>query len=246
MVGSLEVYERCKFVNLMTASDIPAPWLEVEDGRLRPMADWATISALATAGGTLVLAAATFASVRSANRSARLAQRSLELGLRPLLMPSRLEDAAQKIQWGDAHWAHVEGGRASVEVADSNIYLAMSVRNPGTGVAVLQAWQAEPLDVATAGGPRPDLDRFRSHVRDLYIPAGDIGFWQAAIRDPNDAAYPGVLQAIERRQPLMVDVLYGDHESGRRIITRFTVSPAKESEWLCAVVRHWNLDQRDG
>ena len=44
----------------------------------------------------------------------------------------------------------------------------------------------------------------------------------------------------------MVDVLYGDHESGRRIITRFTVSPAKESEWLCAVVRHWNLDQRDG
>ena len=51
------------------------------------MADWATISALATAGGTLVLAVATFASVRSGNRAARLAERSLELGLRPLLMP---------------------------------------------------------------------------------------------------------------------------------------------------------------
>jgi hypothetical protein len=34
------------------------------------MADWVTISALATAGGTLILAVATFASVRSANRAA--------------------------------------------------------------------------------------------------------------------------------------------------------------------------------
>jgi hypothetical protein len=41
------------------------------------VADWVTISALATAGGTLVLAGATFASVRSANRSSRLAERSL-------------------------------------------------------------------------------------------------------------------------------------------------------------------------
>ena len=55
------------------------------------MADWVTISSLATAGdrwrplatagGTLVLAVATFSSVRSANRSARVAERSLLAGL---------------------------------------------------------------------------------------------------------------------------------------------------------------------
>jgi hypothetical protein len=56
------------------------------------MADWVTISSLATAGGTLVLAAATFASVRSGNRSARIAERALQVGMRPLLTPSRLED----------------------------------------------------------------------------------------------------------------------------------------------------------
>ena len=39
------------------------------------MPDWATISSLATAGGTLVLAVATFASVRSANRAAHSAER---------------------------------------------------------------------------------------------------------------------------------------------------------------------------
>jgi len=38
------------------------------------MADWVTISSLATAGGTLVLAAGTFASVRSANRASRVAE----------------------------------------------------------------------------------------------------------------------------------------------------------------------------
>jgi hypothetical protein len=63
------------------------------------MADWAIISSLATAGGTLVLAAATFASVRSANRAARVAERTLLIQLRPLLMPSRLEDPTEKIIW---------------------------------------------------------------------------------------------------------------------------------------------------
>jgi hypothetical protein len=59
--------------------------------------DWTTVSSLATGVGTLVLAVATFASVRSANRAARAAERSLLAGLRPLLVPSRLQDADQKV-----------------------------------------------------------------------------------------------------------------------------------------------------
>src|ERR687884_1782474 len=133
------------------------------------MMDWATISALITAAGTLVLAVATFASVRSANRSARIAERALQVGLRPLLMPSRLEDPVQKIRWVDEHWARVEGGRASVEVAEGNIYLAMSVRNAGNGIAVLQAWHVE-TQLMPAGQP-PERDQFRPHTRDLYIAA---------------------------------------------------------------------------
>ena len=59
------------------------------------MTDWATISSLATAGGTLVLAVATFSSVKSANRSARLAERSLMVGLRPVLVPSACDQPAR-------------------------------------------------------------------------------------------------------------------------------------------------------
>ena len=69
------------------------------------MADWPTIAQLGTAAGTLGLAAATFASVRSANRAARTAERSLLAGLRPLLVPSRLQDAEQKVMWQDQHFA---------------------------------------------------------------------------------------------------------------------------------------------
>jgi hypothetical protein len=39
--------------------------------KLDPMADWVTISVLSDGRGTLALAAATFASTRSANRAAR-------------------------------------------------------------------------------------------------------------------------------------------------------------------------------
>jgi len=78
-------------------------------------ADWVTISALATAGGTLVLAVATFASVRSANRAARVAEQSLLVGLRPLLVPSRLEDPAQKVAFAEGEYLVVPGGSAVAE-----------------------------------------------------------------------------------------------------------------------------------
>src|SRR5262249_16199454 len=79
------------------------------------MADWVTISSLATAGGTLVLAVATFASVRSANRAARVAEHALQVGLRPVLTPSRPEDPPEKVNFGDDRWFHVPAGGALLE-----------------------------------------------------------------------------------------------------------------------------------
>ena len=68
------------------------------------MADWVTISALASAGGTLVLAGVTVASVRSANRAARVAEQSLLAAQRPLLIPSRTEDPAVKAGFQEDDW----------------------------------------------------------------------------------------------------------------------------------------------
>src|SRR3954451_9184602 len=103
-------------------------------------ADWVTISSLATAGGTLVLAIATFGSVRSANRAARVAERALLAGLRPVLAPARPEDPPQDISWGDGHWTHLVGGEAGVEATDEHVYLSMPLRNVGNGIAVILGW----------------------------------------------------------------------------------------------------------
>ena len=97
------------------------------------MTDWATVASLATAGGTLILALATFASVRSAHRAARVAEYSMQIGIRPLLLPSRLDAPTQKIMWSDEHWASLAGGQAVAEIVDANVYLAMSLRNSGSG-----------------------------------------------------------------------------------------------------------------
>ena len=107
-------------------------------------ADWATISSLATAGGTLVLAVATFASVRSGNRAARAAERSLLIGIRPLLMPSHPQDVEQKIMFVDSHWVKAPGGGATAEAVDGAIYLTLSLRNAGSGMAVLHGWVFHP------------------------------------------------------------------------------------------------------
>jgi hypothetical protein len=73
-----------------------------------------------------------------------------------------------------------------------------------------------------------------------------MSFWQAAIREADDTARAGVLGAIGRREPLSIDLLYGDHEGGQRTISRFAATPAgDEPIWLCSVIRHWNLDRQD-
>lgn len=210
------------------------------------MADWVTISSLATAGGTLVLAAATFASVRSANRAARVAERSLLVGLRPLLVPSRLDAPAEKVGFADDKWVLVPGGGAVAEAADGAVYLALSLRNVGSGIAVLHGWRffAERL-LSSAAADHAPLEEFTRLTRDLYVPAGDVGFWQGTFRDPDSSEFAAARRAIEARESLTVELLYGDYEGGQRVISRFALIPRDDGKWIAAAGRHWNLDGAD-
>ena len=207
---------------------------------------WVTISALATAVGTLVLAAATFASVKSANRAARVAERALFAGLRPLLVPSRREDPAQRVGFVDLKWFKVPGGGAVAEATDEAIYLAIALRNASSGIAVLHGWRLF-VGRVTNGDPTLDPATFTRLSRDLYIPAGDIGFWQGAYRDPSTAEFVSTREAIATRSPLTIDLLYGDLEGGQRIVSRFVLDPreADDDGFIVSIARHWNIDRPD-
>jgi hypothetical protein len=206
--------------------------------------DWVTISALATAGGTLVLALATFASVRSANRAARLAERSLLAGLRPLLVPSKFDDPPQKVGFADDKWFVADGGRAVAEVEDEAIYLAIPLRNVGAGIAVLHGWDFYPSR-QTGDSTHRDPGEFTRLTRDLYVSVGDVGFWQGALRDPATAEFAAAREAIVAREWLTIDLLYGDHEGGQRMISRYALVPRDDGPWLASAGRHWNIDRAD-
>jgi hypothetical protein len=209
------------------------------------MVDWSTVASIATAGGTLVLAIATFVSVRSANRSARVAEFAMQIGIRPLLMPSRLDDAHQKIMWADQHWARLVGGGAIVDVVGDNVYLAMSLRNSGSGIAVIHGWHLGLHDLHAGPHPHAEPQEFRPQSRDLYVPGGDIGFWQGAIRGRDDAEHAALFEAASAPRVFAIELLYTDHEGGQHTIGMFSVAPIGESRWLCSMVRHWNLDRPD-
>ncbi len=209
--------------------------------------DWSTGATLATALGTLVLAVATFAAVRSANRAARVAEAAYLVQLRPVLVPSRIGDPPQKIRWMDDHWARVEGGLATAELVDGAIYLAISVRNVGSGLAVPFGWMGR--DGASTGEiPHAEPDAFRVQMRDLFVAPSDTGFWQAAIREHEDPDYGWMSRAIMASTPFTIEILYGDHDGGQRTITRFAMIPwpvGEEVRWYPTVSRHWNLDRPD-
>lgn len=227
------------------------------------MTDWTAISNVATGGGTLVLAVATFASVRSANRSARIAERTLMVGTRPVLVPSRLEDRVEKVFWVDGHHEALRGGRVIAKIENDNIYLAMSLRNVGNGIGVLRSWRLEKYAPGLpSGDDSVELANFRDHSRDMYVPAGDLSFWQAALRDPTDESYEIARDAIEAHEPFVVHVLYTDHEGMQRTVSRFGALPLRDDwtarqaeathhaedgpQWLSSVSRHWFLNNGNG
>jgi hypothetical protein len=205
------------------------------------VADWATISALATGAGTLALAAATFASVRSSNRSARLAEQALQEQRRPVLVHSRTDDGVETIPFSGGRALTVPGGGAAVEVVDDVVYLALSLRNVGAGIAVLQAWHPQDT-LLRADTPRPDVDAFRPLRRDQYIAAGDVGVWQGALRDPADPLHGSLSAAAAARRPFTLDLLYTDQVGGQRTISSFGVLTGDDGGWIAAVGRHWYLD----
>jgi hypothetical protein len=214
------------------------------------MADTSTIASLATAGGTLILALATFSSTRSANRAARVSEQALQVGLRPLLFNARPQDPPQKVGFVDDHWLVLRDGLAAVQEFEGSLYLAIPLRNVASGIAVLHGWHLWTQRDRRTIPPPLDSDEFRRLNRDLYVPAGDNNFWQAAVRDPDDPLYAPLREAINARDGISVDVLYGDHEGGQRTVTRFFLAPRAHDDeepwrWQCSTARHWNLDRAD-
>ncbi len=207
------------------------------------MADWSTIAALSTGAGTLVLAVATFSSVRSSQRSARVAERSLLLGLRPVLIPSRAEDPPEEVRFGDGRIVTVHGGEAALTEEAGNHYMVIPLRNAGSGLAVLHAWHVRQPEGPATQNEHASPEEFRRQQRDLYVPAGDRGFWQGAVRETGDP-FRAPVQGAQEGADLFVDLLYGDHEGGQRTVSRFVLSPRDGSNRFCGVVRHWSLDTR--
>ena len=211
------------------------------------MTDWAaTISSLATGAGTLVLAVATFGAVKSSNRSARIAEQALQEQRHPLFVQSRLDDPRQKIMFGDQHWVSLEGSRGAAEYVDGIVYLVMSLRNIGAGIGVCQAWSVRPGLQRRVDDHVP-VDEFRAQMRDLYIPAGDIGLWQGAIREADDPQHREIADAISHNEPLAVELLYSDQVGAQRTISRFSLIPHVSEDgdavsWMVSGIRHWYLD----
>lgn len=220
-----------------------------------PMIDWA---GWGTSIGTLVLAGATFAAIRSANRSARsaersarIAERSLLATLRPLLVPARPDDPAPQIQFADGHVFEIGSGEALFRCDPEVIYLAIPLRNAGSGIAHLQGYRLEPEPAERVaadplgparhrrGDPPPDLAAFAVQQRDLYVAAGDTGFWQTALRDPGQPLFTASKQAHQGRGRLTVDLLYGDLEDGQPTATRFVLLPGADGTWRCDTTHHW-------
>ena len=213
------------------------------------MTDWTTTGAeLATAVGTLVLGAATFASVRSANRAARTAERSLLEGLRPLVVASRLQDPPEKVGFVDQHWVRVEGGHGLIEVTETS---STSLSRCATSAA---AWQCStgglPLG-ATSVNLGPDhspVEDFRRLDPRFVHPARRPRLLARRGSRSVGSAVRGAKAGREGGGAgHAIELLYGDQEGGQRAISRFSLSPHDvdgKQVWLAVVSRHWHLDRR--
>jgi hypothetical protein len=54
-----------------------------------------------------------------------------------------------------------------------------------------------------------------------------------------------VRERIAAPERVVVDLLYGDHHGGQRVISRFSLLLRGDGHWLATVARHWNVDRPD-
>ena len=62
------------------------------------------------------------------------------------------------------------------------------------------------------------------------MPAGDHGFWQGALRDPNEPIFAEIREAAAQGRMVTIDLLYGDQEGGQRTVSRFTLMPMENGQ----------------
>ena len=123
---------------------------------------------------------------------------------------------------------------------------------------MIHGWRAGPAAAASRWSPsaavrgapgavsQPSLKEFRRQQLDLYIPAGDTGYWQGALRDPDEPVTPRCATRVQQQRGIWIDLLYGDYEGGQRTIVRFGVrrGPTTDGE-RAYVLRYWNVDRQD-
>ena len=180
-------------------------------------------------------------SVRSANRAARTAGRSLLAGLRPLLMPGAAGSGPEGDVAGPAlrppsRGASCRRGGRRCDLCGRHASQRRQRRRRPARVVSQRRLGAGAAD-AHAGGT------VRRLTRDLHIPAGDVGFWQGAIRDPGDpyprSSSPRSQRTTDhRRYPLR-------RPQGRPACHRSLRPHTVEDGYLLTSSRYRNLDQRD-
>jgi hypothetical protein len=156
-----------------------------------------------------------------------------------------------EVQFADGRRFETGWDNALVERGNGVIYLAFQLRNSGAGVAHLVAYRLDPepanrvlrdprgLARHRRGDPAPDPTTFTEQQRDLYITAGELGHWQAALRDPTTELYAAMSEAISTLGRITIDLLYGDIEDGQSAITRFVLLPDQQDKWRHDVTHHW-------
>ena len=217
--------------------------------KLRWMTDWATIGSLATAGGTLVLAVATFASIRSANRSARISERaartaeqSLLANQRPLLVNSRLQDPKQKVQYPEGISLTVTAARPRCRPPATWCTWRSRSATSVPAWRSLHGWHV--LVGLQTERSHPPVEEFTTQNLDIYVAPGDDALWLSALRDPAADIFHAVADAVKAGEPLVISLLYGDSEGGQRVITQFSLRYTSE-RWLAQATRHFNVDRPD-
>ena len=83
------------------------------------------------------------------------------------VVQSRLDDPVQKIMFVEGRWVRAAGGRAVADHVDGNVYLALSLRNVGSGIGVCQGWTGGAGLTYKINGPISFITRYEYRHYDV-------------------------------------------------------------------------------
>jgi hypothetical protein len=191
---------------------------------------------------TIALAGTTMLVAVPAAWSALLSARQMKRNLLPIITPARPDGSKRVARFTPAKHVVLENADSFSQEDGERVYLAVCVRNIGSGVAVVRGVDANSTDEVKELAPDgiPALRGLVRSERSLYLGPTEAAYLTMWATSSSSAGFDVVRRTVPAKGDLLLDLVYCDHAGRQLTVSRIELRWASDANrYVARLVKYW-------